>query len=41
MGSLYQRLLEEFIQPFDMELPIKFRLKVRLNYYSFTYITIW
>ena len=40
MGSLYQCLLEEFIQHSDMDLAIDFRLTVRLNYYSFTYIII-
>ena len=38
VGSFYQRLLEEFIQHFDMDLAIEFRLTVRFNYYSFAYI---
>ena len=32
------KTVEEFVQHFDMDLAIEFRLTIRLNYYSFTYI---
>ena len=40
MFTICKRTMEEFIQHFDMDLAIEFRLTIRLNYYSFPYIVI-
>ena len=40
MFAICIKTMEEFIQHFDVDLAIEFRLTIRLNYYSFTYIII-
>ena len=38
MFTICIKNMEGFVQHFDMDLAIEFRLTIRLNYYSFTYI---
>ena len=40
MFTICIKTMEEFIQDFDVDLAIEFRLTIRLNYYGFTYIII-